>query len=46
MKWVIRGDGTPREVDVQQRGEVFDVLIDGIYSFISSDNSTCILQRI
>ncbi len=29
MKWVIRGDGAPREVDVQQHGEEFDVLMDG-----------------
>jgi biotin carboxyl carrier protein len=30
MKWVIRGDGTAREVDVRQDGEFFDVSIDGV----------------
>ena len=29
MRWVIRGDGTPREVDVEQQGDIFDILIDG-----------------
>ena len=29
MKWVIRGEGEPRQVEVQQHGEEFDVVIDG-----------------
>lgn len=29
MKWVVRGDGTVRNVDVQRRGEIFDLEVDG-----------------
>jgi 3-methylcrotonyl-CoA carboxylase alpha subunit len=29
MRWVIRGDGTPREIEVQHRGDVFEITIDG-----------------
>lgn len=29
MRWVVRGEGSSREVDVERRGEVFEVELDG-----------------
>lgn len=29
MRWVIRGDGAPREVDVERSGDVFEIELEG-----------------
>jgi biotin carboxyl carrier protein len=30
MKWVIRGDGEAREIEVERRGSLFEVELDGV----------------